>query len=115
MYHLEEVSLRVRHLHSGAIAAARGMGLHAIDRTPGRAKEEMQEQIINVEVRTRLLWHLAATDWILALCGGPQEGTYAITPKQMHVNIPRNIKDDDLRTCSATCSRPVIELTSMSY
>lgn len=52
---------------------------------------------------------------LLALSGGPQEGTYLIQPRHVRVNRPRNIDDDDLAHESPVVDRPLSEPTMMSY
>lgn len=63
----------------------------------------------------RLQWHLASTDWSLALLPGLHEGTYSIHPHQMRVRKPRNITDEDLATRSDDFERPLSEPSLMAY
>nr|POE88050.1 putative transcription factor lepb [Quercus suber] len=51
----------------------------------------------------------------LALCGGPQDGTYNINPKHIRVKKPRNISDEELMTMSADFSHPLTEVTPLTY
>lgn len=51
---------------------------------------------------------------LLALSGGPQEGTYLIQPNHMRVNLPRHIDDADLENDSS-CDPPLSRPTSMTY
>jgi len=115
IYHVDGFSPNLRHLHSTAIANAKNIGLHLTDSPHNKRTEETQEQIIDAEVRRRVWWHLASTDWSLSLIGGPYEGTYSVHPRHMQVKKPRNITDEDLTTRDATFSRPLTEATATSY
>ena len=52
---------------------------------------------------------------ILALSGGPQEGTYFVQPQHMVVNLIQNIDDEDLASTDHIKDRPLSEPTTMSY
>lgn len=52
---------------------------------------------------------------ILALTGGPQEGTYFANPKHMKVELPRNVVPEDLHNEDPKFDRPPSEATPMSY
>lgn len=52
---------------------------------------------------------------MIACLGGPQEGTYFAHPRQTRVNVPLNIDDEDLSRGNFEASKPLNELTSMSY
>lgn len=51
---------------------------------------------------------------LLALSGGPQEGTYLIHPNHMRVRHPRHIDDVDLDN-DASCDPPLSYPTGMTY
>ena len=62
--HLEGISFQPRLLLSRAITIARALGLHTTDTTRAdSANLKTQAQIIDAEVRRRVWWHLASTDW----------------------------------------------------
>jgi len=115
LYRLEGFSHKLRRLHSSAIAMARDIGLHSTDSPQCKRQEESRQQILEAEMRRRVWWHLASTDWSLALAGGPHEGTYSVQPRHMQVKRPRNVTDEDLLTQDATFTRPLDEPTSSSY
>ncbi|RMY33538.1 hypothetical protein D0866_05859 [Hortaea werneckii] len=115
LYHLEGFSPKLRHLHGTAIMKARDIGLHLTDSAQAKRLEETREQIIDAEMRRRVWWHLASTDWSMSLAGSQHEGTYTVQRKHMQVNRPRNITDEDLATKAADFSRPSEETTANSY
>jgi hypothetical protein len=69
---VEGCSARYRFLHSCSLAVARDMSLHLIDST---ATPDTSDDIPTREIKRRLWWHLASTDWLLGLVGGPLDGT----------------------------------------
>ncbi|RMZ08299.1 hypothetical protein D0860_04709 [Hortaea werneckii] len=115
LYHLEGFSPKLRHIHGTAIMKARDIGLHLTDSAQAKRSEETREQIIDAEMRRRVWWHLASTDWSMSLAGSQHEGTYTVQKKHMQVNRPRNITDEDLATKAADFSRPLEETTANSY
>ncbi|RMY94351.1 hypothetical protein D0862_09000 [Hortaea werneckii] len=115
LYHLEGFSPKLRHIHGTAIMKARDIGLHLTDSAQAKRSEETREQIIDAEMRRRVWWHLASTDWSMSLLGTQHEGTYTVQRKHMQVNRPRNITDEDLATKAADFSRPAEETTANSY
>ncbi|OJJ43687.1 hypothetical protein ASPZODRAFT_73891 [Penicilliopsis zonata CBS 506.65] len=76
---------------------ARKMGLHLID-MPAKREERRRggANLIEVEVKRRIWWHIVSTDWIMANMGGPQEGTYSLHPHQMKTNPPSNVEDENI-------------------
>ncbi|KAJ3491666.1 hypothetical protein NLG97_g5551 [Lecanicillium saksenae] len=77
-----------RSLHSNIIMLARDLSLHKTD-SPHKSGETTRPRTeIEVDVKRRLWWHIAATDWLLAFTPGPQEGTYSILPSHINVNLP---------------------------
>lgn len=115
MYHIEGFSPKLRHLHNSAIVKARDMGMHLTDSPQNKRSEKTQQQIIDTEMRRRVWWHLASTDWSMSLAGSPHEGTYSVHAKYMQVRKPRNITDDDLLKQPADFTRPPHEATANSY
>ncbi|KAI7000126.1 hypothetical protein KC360_g751 [Hortaea werneckii] len=115
LYHLEGFSPKLRHIHGTAIMKARDIGLHITDSAQAKRPEETREQIIDAEMRRRVWWHLASTDWSMSLAGSQHEGTYTVQRKHMQVNRPRNITDEDLATKAANFSRSPEETTANSY
>jgi hypothetical protein len=62
--HLDGISFQARQLHSRAITIARTLGLHMTDATRAESTEfHTQAQVIDREIRRRVWWHLASTDW----------------------------------------------------
>lgn len=130
VFNLEGFSVRARSLHASALTIARDLGLHKIDSPEGR-EENAKESHIIVEIKRRLWWHIASTDWylstatsdllfanvfrLLGVSGGPQEGTYFIQPRHMAVNRPRNITDEELETQGPWLDHPLDVPTEMSY
>jgi hypothetical protein len=115
IYHVEGMTGKARHLMASAIADAKDLSLHMTDGPHSRLKEETQAEIIDVEMRRRVWWHLTATDWSAALFAGSHDGVYTIHPDHMHVNKPRNVTDEDLMTQPADFARPCDEPTSTTY
>lgn len=106
--------MRARSLHGAALTVARDIGLHKID-SPDRRPVQGKDGVVMTEIKRRLWWHVASTDWLLSISGGPQEGCYLVHTRHMHVNRPRNITDDDLEKEGAEFNRPISEPTQMSY
>ncbi len=69
---VEGPSFRYRYLHSCSIAIARDMSLHLID---SPTTTDKSDDFPTREIKRRLWWHLASTDWLLSLVGGPLDGT----------------------------------------
>ncbi|OQU95146.1 Fungal specific transcription factor domain-containing protein [Cladophialophora immunda] len=112
LFHSEGFSTRARCLFATAAAMARDLSLHKVD-APGNAGN--QRTTLESEIERRVWWHVVATDWLLSLSGGPQEGTYLIQPRHMRVNRPRNVDDEDLYPGSPPIDKPLSEPTIMSY
>lgn len=113
-YHMEGFTGRVKLMHASAIALAHSLGLHKTD-SYRRPVSNNQAQIIDQEIRRKVWWHLTCTDWILSFMGGSQEGTYSVSPRNMTVNMPRNLNRKDLSTEGSDFARPLSEPTMMSY
>lgn len=72
----EGCSAHYRFLHACSVAVARDMSLHLID---SKASGDTSDDIPTREIKRRLWWHLASTDWLLGLVGGPLDGTCRFT------------------------------------
>ncbi|KAI1119723.1 hypothetical protein F5Y10DRAFT_291344 [Nemania abortiva] len=108
----EGCSARFRFLHSCSVAAARDMSLHLIDSSNNTANTA--DDLPTREIKRRLWWHLASTDWLLGLVGGPLDGTYSIQPRHFNVRLPRNLNDNDLTQYDDTLTYPLNFPTQMS-
>ncbi|GAB7365965.1 hypothetical protein MBLNU230_g7293t1 [Neophaeotheca triangularis] len=116
IFHIEGFSPKAFYLHATALTNARHMGLHITDSVPLPCSQpQTRDQMVETEVKRRVWWHLAATDWSLALVPGPQECTYSVQRRHIRVNMPRNVSDEDLMTRGAEFDRPLSEPTVMSY
>lgn len=62
VFNLEGFSVRARSLHASALTISRDLGLHKIDSPMGR-EENAKDNHITVEIKRRLWWHVASTDW----------------------------------------------------
>lgn len=116
LYHADGFSLKVRALHSSAISVAKELGLHRTDAPRnGLPLPRNQAEIVDRELRRRIWWHLACTDWSLGTAGSMHAGTYLISPRQMRVQKPRNLSDDELSIMPSDWERPHSVPTVMSY
>ncbi|CAG9986797.1 unnamed protein product [Clonostachys byssicola] len=95
------------------VLLARRKGLHITDAANSGTDKESSEQL-ELEMRRRVWWYIAATDWNMAASDGPGEGAYSIHPHQQAVEMPHNINDDNLDMQSREFERPSTELTSVS-
>ncbi|KAE8387261.1 hypothetical protein BDV23DRAFT_174833 [Aspergillus alliaceus] len=99
-------------LRSIAHTKAIQMKIHRLDAHPPTENDD----VIVTELKRRLWWHLASTDWLVASVPGSQEGTYSIHPKLMAVKYPLNIDDTDIRAGGPLPnSLPEDQPTSMSF
>ncbi|EXJ59621.1 hypothetical protein A1O7_03767 [Cladophialophora yegresii CBS 114405] len=116
LFHNEGFSTRARCLFASGVAMARELSLHKIDAPSNQAVGSPNNQnALETEIKRRVWWHTVATDWLLALSGGPQEGTYFVQPRHMRVNMLRNVDDDDLVRDNPTVDKPLSQPTVMSY
>ncbi|KAH0203994.1 hypothetical protein KCU99_g3298, partial [Aureobasidium melanogenum] len=97
-------------LHSASVTLAKDLSIHVLDH-PRRAKSN---DVVENEVKRRIWWYLATTDWLLGSMPSPQEGTYSINPRHTHVNKPMNVDDDDLLG-ENIIDKPLSIPTEMSY
>ncbi|OAA80082.1 Transcription factor [Akanthomyces lecanii RCEF 1005] len=95
IYNSQGFSPMFRSLHSNIIMMARDLSLHKTDSPRKNREADLPPFQIEADVKRRLWWHIAATDWLLAFTPGPQEGTYSIQPSQMHVSQPRDLESCD--------------------
>ncbi|KAK3356424.1 hypothetical protein B0T25DRAFT_474351 [Lasiosphaeria hispida] len=112
IYHTEGCSARFRHLQSYALAAARELHLHLVD-----VQSPPPEDSLAQEVKRRVWWYLASTDWLLGLMGKPLDRTYTVHPHHMKVELPRNLNDSDLPGPGdyLPSGLPLDTLTDMTY
>ncbi|KAK3710303.1 hypothetical protein LTR37_010369 [Vermiconidia calcicola] len=115
IYNIEGLSPKVRALAYSALCTAKDLKLHRTDDPSCMLQAASQAEVVDLEVRRRVWWHLASTDWSLALAGGPHEGTYNVNPKHMRVKRPRNISDEELESKPADFDHPSSEPTIMAY
>ncbi|KAK8090487.1 putative Zn(II)2Cys6 transcription factor [Apiospora hydei] len=108
-YNVDGQSAQFRFLHASSIATCRELSMHLVD-GPGGSDDDAATR----EVKRRLWWHVAATDWMLAQCGGPLDGTYTIHPRHMSVAKPRNLNDSDLSLAGDGLTHPPEVPTQMS-
>jgi hypothetical protein len=112
IYQLEGFSARARTGMGRAILIARDIGLHKLDFGNDGHRDQAE-----IEIARRTWWHLCASDWLVALSGGPQEGVYHLHGNHMKVNLPRNIQDSELMNPNtpAEFEHPLSVPTSASY
>ncbi|KAK5173531.1 uncharacterized protein LTR77_002212 [Saxophila tyrrhenica] len=117
VYHIEGFSPKVRALHFAALAMAKDLRLHRTDdpSLPVEKSNSSTKNIVDKEMRRRVWWHLAASDWSLSTSGGPHEGTYNVNPRHMRVKRPRNMSDEELETLPEDFDTPLSRPTVMSY
>ncbi|KAF6800365.1 hypothetical protein CSOJ01_12180 [Colletotrichum sojae] len=108
MYNFEGCSARFRFLHSCSLSAAKEGCLHLIDSPAFESRDDVPTR----EIKRRVWWHIVSTDWMLGLMGGPIDGTYAIHPRHMNVNQPRNINDDEASLADEFLNHPPSKLTT---
>jgi hypothetical protein len=65
LYNTEGCSTRFRDLHGRTLAVAREISLHLIDADSGRTGSIEDESL--GEVKRRVWWHIASTDWYVGL------------------------------------------------
>ncbi|KAF6799531.1 hypothetical protein CMUS01_15623 [Colletotrichum musicola] len=108
MYNFEGCSARFRFLHSCSLSAARESCLHLTDSPASESRDDIPTR----EIKRRVWWLIVSTDWMLGLMGGPIDGTYAIHPRHMNVNRPRNINDDPASLADDSLNHPPDTLTT---
>ena len=69
-YHLDGFSARGRRLFADAVSISRELRLHRLDADEPWAdgKENDFRLLVEREVKRRVFWHIASTDWYIHLC-----------------------------------------------
>lgn len=73
LYHFDGLSARARQLTTNAISIGRDLRLHRLDERQIPESEFTSEQRLEREIKRRVWWHTASTDWILSSFSGPQD------------------------------------------
>lgn len=68
IYHMEGFSPKVRAILAAALSAAKDLTLHQTDRHWNTPPEESRMNVVDKEMRRRVWWHLACTDWFVCRC-----------------------------------------------
>ncbi|KUJ10115.1 uncharacterized protein LY89DRAFT_597337 [Mollisia scopiformis] len=116
-YHLDGFSARGRILFAAALSIARELRLHQLDAdetTPAESETSIRV-LIDREVKRRVFWQIASTDWLLSFISGPQEGMYFIHPNHINVRLPKNCADEDVDLSEDTIAINGPQPTSMSF
>ncbi|KAL5619778.1 hypothetical protein FOVSG1_002000 [Fusarium oxysporum f. sp. vasinfectum] len=115
IHHTETFSPRYRVLLAEAIAVSHSLGLHVVDRVPvRRGQSKVDGDPVTQEIKRRVWWYLAATDWASSKAEGTSGATYLIQPNLVSTNLPKHINDSDLSHPDCQ-ERPLSEPTTMSY
>ncbi|KAI1841778.1 hypothetical protein JX266_012045 [Neoarthrinium moseri] len=116
-YHLDGFSARGRYMSTAAISGARELRLHRLDTEAGSIDESRlsPRDMIDREVKRRVVWHLTATDWLHATISGPQEGMYFIQPNQVSVRLPLDCNDNEISFGQSPEAIGVTRPTSMTF
>ncbi|PSR78117.1 hypothetical protein BD289DRAFT_129978 [Coniella lustricola] len=110
LYNVEGMTPRFRYIHSCARTAAYEAKLHLVDYPASRSADTA----IMKERKRRIWWYIAGTDWyvvfvhlsFLGSMGGNADRIYAVNPKHMVVNYPRDVLDQDQGLSSSSSYRP---------
>ncbi|KAJ4031908.1 hypothetical protein NW761_012946 [Fusarium oxysporum] len=115
IHHTETFSPRYRVLLAEAIAVSHSLGLHVVDRVPiRRGHSKVDGDPVTQEIKRRVWWYLAATDWASSKAEGTSGATYLIQPNLISTNLPKHINDTDINNPEYK-ERPLSEPTTMSY
>jgi hypothetical protein len=132
-FHVDGFSARSRQLHINALSIARELMMHRLDGSSDVPSiHQTPRELIQMEVKRRVFWHLVATDWyvyfvsghtrqqliiprLYSNISGPQEGSYLIHPNHISVQYPRDCNDDDLLLGTTSDSTDQSQPTSMSF
>ncbi|KAH8701587.1 hypothetical protein BGW36DRAFT_371149 [Talaromyces proteolyticus] len=103
-------------LMNSALLGAQSLSLHQLDRAVNKKqREKASVDWVVIEVKRRIWWHLASTEWMSGYMSGPRCGTYMIDPKHMQVELPTNVDDMDINP-SGVYGRPFGDVpTDMTY
>ncbi|OAA58894.1 hypothetical protein LEL_10861 [Akanthomyces lecanii RCEF 1005] len=108
-------------LSAYGIQMARFMKLHRLDSRPSREERRKNgADMVDVEVKRRIWWHMAASDWLMSYNSGPNEGTYLLHPQQMETDHPSNVEDTNIPQGTTFLTEesyalPLTKPTSMTY
>ncbi|KAF4622656.1 hypothetical protein G7Y89_g14371 [Cudoniella acicularis] len=100
---------------------AKSMKIHRLDTFHYREERKKDgADMIDIEVKRRIWWHIVSSDWLRSTVGGPDEGTYIFHPQQMEIFHPSNVDDDDIPTgvshlTEDSYSLPLSSPTSITY
>ncbi|KAM0810362.1 putative C6 zinc finger domain [Seiridium cardinale] len=116
-YHIDGPSARGRLLATTATSIARDLRLHRLD---ANGEDPMNIEtnprvLIEQEVKRRVFWHIAATDWLHATISGPQEGMYFIHPSHVKVKLPRDCNDEEIAFGGMNDAMGEPQPTSMAF
>ncbi|KAF4949202.1 hypothetical protein FGADI_9059 [Fusarium gaditjirri] len=115
IHHTETFSPRYRVLLAEAIAVSHHLGLHVVDRVSvRRGHSKVDGDPVTQEMKRRVWWYLAATDWASSRAEGTSGTTYLIQPNLISTNLPKHINDEGLSDLEYK-ERPLSEPTTMSY
>ncbi|APA08873.1 hypothetical protein sscle_04g036430 [Sclerotinia sclerotiorum 1980 UF-70] len=104
-----------RVLFTIAMHSARSLGFDQLDAAQSKKRRDgTQSNYIELEIKRRIWWHIASTDWIMSFMGGPQSGTYMIHPQHMRCDYPSNVNDVDIHP-SGDYNQPLNVETNMTY
>ncbi|GES61319.1 Zn(II)2Cys6 transcription factor [Aspergillus terreus] len=113
--HTDGYSDKVHMLRVRQLLLAQSMQMHRLDTAKRREERRLTGyDVVELEISRRIWWHMVASDWLLALMGGPQEGVYLMQPKQMRVDYPKNIDDELIATDKTDGGLPLTMPTSAS-
>ena len=65
IYHIEGFSPKVRSMMYATLAAAKDLGLHRTDDASFISHSDEPMDVVDKEIRRRVWWHLASTDWFV--------------------------------------------------
>ncbi|KAM5456177.1 hypothetical protein MaudCBS49596_001198 [Microsporum audouinii] len=104
-----------RVLAAAMYMSAQALSLHQLDSPKNkRLRQNGPYDRLELEIKRRIWWHIASTDWVFAFISGPQAGTYMVHPYQMHVDLPSNADDHEI-TPSSCPNKPLTEPTEVTY
>lgn len=69
IYHMEGFSPKSRALLSAALSTAKDLALHRTDSSRNAVLNPSKADIVDIEMRRRVWWHLSCTDWFVMLTG----------------------------------------------
>ncbi|PGH20805.1 hypothetical protein AJ80_03432 [Polytolypa hystricis UAMH7299] len=94
---------------------AHTLQFHQVDSPKNqRLRQNTPYDRIELEMKRRIWWLIASSDWLSAFIAGYPIGTYVVHPHQMHVNLPSNA-DDDAITRDHCPNEPLTTPTDMTY